>query len=170
MRRRAACEVQPEPILVSFFSLSVSCTALRRPGSVAASQQGSASVCVLERRISRDEARGGGCKSERHLLPGLWRVLWGQQRQISHRSYLLHSSQRQFVLAADHPGKEKERIGFLFKGRGNSSSVSCVFAFFSLSGVFRERLVTKVGSKSSLKPQVLQIDIPNTVLESFLEK
>lgn len=110
---------------------------------------------------------GGGCKSEQHLLPGLRRVLWGQQRQISHRSYLLHSSQRQFVLAADHPGKGKERIGFLFKGRGNSLCMSSVFAFFFLLRVFRERSVTKVGSKSPSKPQLLQIDIPSTVLESF---
>lgn len=74
--------------------------------------------CLCERvenirRLRRVSAGGVDCKSEQHLLPGLRRVVWGQQHQISHRSYLLHSSQRQFVLAADRT-RERERKNRLF--------------------------------------------------------
>lgn len=79
-----------------------------------------------------------GCKSEQHLLPGLWRVVWGQQHQISHRSYLLHSSLHQFVLAADRT-RERERKNRLFIWEtGNAFSMSCVFAFFCALGLQRE--------------------------------
>lgn len=106
-------------------------------------------LCEREENILRLEV--GGCKSEQHLLPRLRRVVWGQQRQISHRSYLLHSSQRQFVLAADRTReRERGRIGFLFE-RWGMLLAWAVSLLFSLLRVYRGRSVTDLGSKALIE-------------------
>lgn len=136
MHSHVAHEVQPEPILSLFLWESVRAVGGCGDSAVWLCLSRAQRLCVREGNIMR--CWGGGCKSEQHLLPGLWRVVWGQQRQISHRSYLLHSSQRQFVLAADRT-RERERKNRLFIwGTGNSLSMSSVFAFFSAQGLQRE--------------------------------
>lgn len=141
MHSHVAHKVQTEPILSLFPWDSVWAggpVEIQHFGCVSAGL--SVCVCVWERerRTSWYEG-GGGCKSEQHLLPGLWRMVWGQQRPISHRSYLLRSSQRQFVLAADRTRdrKGKNRLFIWGKG-GNSLSMSSVFGFFSARGLQRQ--------------------------------
>lgn len=81
---------------------------------MAVSQQGSASVC------ERGEYRGiGGAVnlgSTCSLDSGAWCEVSSARYPIDHIYYIHHSASLFWQLIA--PGKEKERIGFLFEGRG----------------------------------------------------
>lgn len=165
MHSHVAHEIQPEPILSLCLWDSVWAAETQRCGRVSAGL----SVHVWERRISWDEGEEGGAvnlSSTCSVDSGAWCEVSSARYPIDHIYYIHHSASLFWQLIA--PGKEKERIGFLFEGRGILWAWAWVFAcFFSARGL---RRVIDVGSNSRLKPQLLQNDILSTVLETFWEK
>lgn len=108
------------------------------------------SVCVREQNILRWVGGGGwavNLSSTCSLDSGAWCEVSSGRYPIDHIYYIHHSASLFWQLIA--PGKEKGRIGFLFKRRGffEHEHCLCIF-FFSLLGVFRQRSVTDVGSES----------------------
>lgn len=173
MHSHVAHEVQPEPILGLFLRASVWAAGGRGDSAVGLCLSRAQRLCERGEYREMGGLRGGGgwwavnLSSTCSLDSGAWCEVSSARYPIDHIYYIHHSASLFWQLIA--PGKQKERIGFLFEGRGILWAWA-VSLHFSLLGVFRERSVTDVGSKSPLKPQLLHNDILSTVLESFWEK
>lgn len=167
MHSHVAHEVQPEPILSLFLWESVRAVGGCGDSAVWLCLSRAQRLCVREGNIMRCWGGVVNLSSTCSLDSGAWCEVSSARYPIDHIYYIHHSASLFWQLIA--PGKEKERIGFLFEGRGILWAWA-VSLHFSLLRVFRERSVTDVGSKSLLKPQLLQNENVGTVLESFLEK
>lgn len=165
MHSHVAHVVQPEPVLGLFLWDSVWAVGGCGDSAVWLCLSRARRLYVREENIMR--WGGGGVvnlSSTCSLDSGAWCEVSSARYPIDHIYYIHHSASLFWQLIA--PGKERERIGFLFEGILWAWAVSL---HFSLLEVFRERSVTDVGSKSPLKPQLLHNDI-STVLKSFWEK
>lgn len=99
------------------------------------------SVCVREQNILRWVGGGGwavNLSSTCSLDSGAWCEVSSGRYPIDHIYYIHHSASLFWQLIA--PGKEKGRIGFLFKRRGffEHEHCLCIFFFLSARGLQRE--------------------------------
>lgn len=131
------------------------------------------SVCVREQNILRWVGGGGwavNLSSTCSLDSGAWCEVSSGRYPIDHIYYIHHSASLFWQLIA--PGKEKGRIGFLFKRRGffEHEHCLCIFFFSLCSGSSDRDQSLMLAPSPRQKPQLLRNDILSAVLESFFER